>query len=384
MYLLRTQKLYAILCLVLFSFVTANAQSETKKPTVLTQSVDGAQSDFAGTATQLQTNDNTTYVTNAVPRPGVTKVLRLTGFGFTIPVSTLTQEVTITGIEVTIDRKAATGSRIKTILVQPIVGGNITGENKGNASATVGPKSNTDYTVTYGGATDFFGLTLQPEQVNSPDFGIAFQFNNSNGSGGASNLLSIDFVSIQVFYTVKDLTVTPVTFTGFAGKKTAKGTQLTWHVANEVKVKAYEVERSSTGRTSFEKIGTVPASGASSYSFTDAAPSSGVVFYRIKNLDYDGSFKYSNLIAFANGAGTTLVRVLPTVVTSRTFVEHAAAKGTESITLSTGDGRVVRSLRPATGATKTTVEMGGLRPGLYLLKWSNGSGTVETTKILKQ
>jgi hypothetical protein len=33
---------------------------------------------------------------------------------------------------------------------------------------------------------------------------------------------------------------------------------------------------------------------------------------------------------------------------------------------------------------QTKVDMSGLRPGIYLLKFNDGNGTVETVKLIKQ
>ena len=175
----------------------------------------------------------------------------------------------------------------------------------------------------------------------------------------------------------------PVTFAGFEGKKTAKGTALTWNVGSEVNVKSYDVERSSNGSSGFAKIGSVPATGSSSYTFTDETNSSGAVYYRIKNIDNDGRFAYSTILSLRNGSGAIVFRVVPTLVVNTTKVQHPAATPNASITLSGADGRQVRNIRPATGAVETTMDIANLRPGLYLLKWSDG-GTTETTKVVKQ
>jgi hypothetical protein len=181
-----------------------------------------------------------------------------------------------------------------------------------------------------------------------------------------------------------ELAPTPVKFTSFEGKRVSNGMQLTWKVADEINVNKYEVERSIAGNNDFIVVGTVAAKGLGSYSFTDEAPLSGQVYYRVRNVDNDGLFSYSNQISFKNGTSTLVFRVLPTLVTSKTEVQHGTVTGNEAITLSTADGRMVRSLRPAAGSLKTTIEMGDLRPGFYILRYRTGSGTTETVKLVKQ
>lgn len=174
----------ALLCVTLVL-----GQSQTASPTTLTQT--GTGTPFVGTATFVATNDNLTYLTSPLPRSGATQVLLLTGFGFSLP-----ENAIISGVEVSVDRRAATADKISPTLVQLVVGGAPTGENK---SGLTGPLSNNDVLQTYGSENDKFGITsLSREQVNSPDFGIALQFQNSNANNNNPNTVSIDFVSITV------------------------------------------------------------------------------------------------------------------------------------------------------------------------------------------
>lgn len=214
-------------------------------------------------------------------------------------------------------------------------------------------------------SASFSGLAGTNVRVN-------FIFNKTTNGG----------VTFDNFGTDPAQVVLPVRFIGFEGKKTNTGLQLTWKVAGEINVNRYEVERNNGA--GFSKIGTVPATGNSSYTFTDAASHGGAVVYRIKNVDNDGQIKYSTLLSFRNGVGSAVFRAVPTVAHSRTEVQHAAATGVETLTLSTADGRVVRTVRPAAGSLKTNVDLSSLQSGLYLLKWSNGKGSVETAKLVKQ
>lgn len=376
----------SFLFFLLLGVFTSNAQSEVKTATIISQTANANQASFSSaTAAQLALNDNV-YTTTQLQRSGsasnvFSQVLSLTGFGFAIPANTAQYEYSITGVQITIDRKASVASRIATPTVRLIVNGNIVGNNKGNTSALIPA---TDETVTYGGIVDMFGLTLTTAQVNSSNFGVAFQFQNTSpGNGNNPTTLSLDFISIEVFYTTRDLTVTPVTFAGFSGRKTSEGTVLTWKVGGEVNVSHYDVERSSNGNSNFSKIGSVTATGDNSYSFTDAGIANGTVFYRIKNVDNDGKFSYSTIIQFRNGSSLTVFRVVPTLATSSTLVQHPVATANTIITLTTVDGKLIRNLRLASGSNQTTVSLSGLQAGVYLVKWTDGSSS-QMAKIVKQ
>ncbi len=83
---------------------------------------------------------------------------------------------------------------------------------------------------------------------------------------------------------------------------TADGSvKLNWLTASENNTAYFEVERSFDNKT-FSTIGTQPAAGNSAaqtkYSTTDyirGLPVYGVIYYRVKLYDNDGSFKYSNI-----------------------------------------------------------------------------------------
>jgi hypothetical protein len=90
--------------------------------------------------------------------------------------------------------------------------------------------------------------------------------------------------------------VVPVTWLSFNATLENKVVLLNWKTATEANSSHFEIERSINGYQ-FEKIGTVRAAGNSntitSYDFTDRLPVKGMNYYRLKQVDLDGSFLYS-------------------------------------------------------------------------------------------
>ena len=97
--------------------------------------------------------------------------------------------------------------------------------------------------------------------------------------------------------------------------KDGSKSKLDWKVGIEDNVKGYEIERSGNG-VNFTRIGFVPATGARSYSFTDANTLTGVNFYRLKTVDIDGKYAYSFIVSINNRAGS-FVRVFPNPASDR-------------------------------------------------------------------
>lgn len=101
-------------------------------------------------------------------------------------------------------------------------------------------------------------------------------------------------------YTVTDETVTlPVTLIDFGISQMAdNNVNLTWGTLSELNSDFFQIERSSDGLNFFE-IGMVKAAGNSSdrreYQFVDSEVSGDEAFYRLKIIDLDGSFEYSQI-----------------------------------------------------------------------------------------
>jgi len=95
----------------------------------------------------------------------------------------------------------------------------------------------------------------------------------------------------------------PVELVSFTSTITSLGINLQWKTATEINNSGFEVQRAeSTGKSStqFIRIGFVQGNGNSnspkSYSFVDENYISGQAVYRLKQIDNDGSYKYSTSV----------------------------------------------------------------------------------------
>jgi photosystem II stability/assembly factor-like uncharacterized protein len=92
--------------------------------------------------------------------------------------------------------------------------------------------------------------------------------------------------------------VLPLTLLSFEGSLTSqKAAELTWKTANETAVSHYEIEH-STNNVIFINIGFQQASGntTNTYHFTHLQTVNGSNFYRLKMVNADGTFRYSQTI----------------------------------------------------------------------------------------
>lgn len=91
----------------------------------------------------------------------------------------------------------------------------------------------------------------------------------------------------------------PVELIDFTGRVSDNVVILTWHTASEINNFGYEVERSSDSQK-FKKIGFVRGNGNSNtvqkFEFIDTDISAGRYYYRLKQIDLDGTFVYLKTI----------------------------------------------------------------------------------------
>jgi hypothetical protein len=173
----------------------------------------------------------------------------------------------------------------------------------------------------------------------------------------------------------------PVTFIGFGARKTDAGVELIWNVAGERDVQYYEVEKSTTG-AAFAKLGTIAAINSTVYSFIDNQPINGAVFYRVKEVDIDGKFKYSTIVKLNLSRSITL-RAYPSPAKDQVTIEHSVtAKG--KLSIATTDGRIVKQFDTRPELNQTIINISDLKAGLYIVRFVNDSGGAETTKLIKQ
>lgn len=91
----------------------------------------------------------------------------------------------------------------------------------------------------------------------------------------------------------------PVELTSFTASVSDKNVTLNWTTATEINNYGFEVQK-STDKNNWVSAGFVNGSGSTteirSYSFMDINPLTGISYYRLKQIDFDGSYEYSNII----------------------------------------------------------------------------------------
>jgi len=181
----------------------------------------------------------------------------------------------------------------------------------------------------------------------------------------------------------------PVVLTAFTGQATSTGNILRWTTASETSSDYFEVERSADGQE-FTKIGQLAAAGTTTathgYQFTDAAAAA-TSYYRLRQVDFDGTASYSpvvTLAASAHALSTTKPVAYPTVFTNELNVTLPGADTqAATVALLTTDGRPVysRSVQ-LSAAPQALAELPTLAPGIYLLRVATAAGAT-TQRVVR-
>jgi len=108
---------------------------------------------------------------------------------------------------------------------------------------------------------------------------------------------------LDVYSAIENGDITPVELISFDGSMTNGIVELTWKTATETNNYGFEIERQykfiDNSKTNWQAIGFVNGNGNSSsinqYTFNDKELKlSGIYLYRLKQIDFDGQFSYSN------------------------------------------------------------------------------------------
>ena len=110
-------------------------------------------------------------------------------------------------------------------------------------------------------------------------------------------------VSLGTVAVLSELTdIIPVELLAFNASVIGSDVELLWSTASELNNMGFEIERSIDGPDNFVTIGFVGGKGSSTeinhYSFTDHPHVSGInqLYYRLKQIDFDGTFSYSDVV----------------------------------------------------------------------------------------
>lgn len=165
--------------------------------------------------------------------------------------------------------------------------------------------------------------------------------------------------------------------------------QLIWKTAEEIDNSHFVIERSAS-YNDFKDIGIVAGAGTtsaiSSYEFIDESPLDGNNYYRLRQVDFGGTFKRSEIVfAFSKKAVLPLtVKLRPNPVNKgvaiRVSLEGQGETGVRFQIIST-DGRIFTPRVESIGGSNYSIATSEMMSGIYLLQVQLADGQHETVKL---
>jgi len=173
-----------------------------------------------------------------------------------------------------------------------------------------------------------------------------------------------------------DESALPVRLGMFDAKFVENGVRLDWVTHSEENNAGFDIERSADARK-FEKITSVTGHGNSNsenhYTITDPSPLTGISYYRLKQVDLDGTFMYSSIRSVKNGDLTPVV-VYPNPVKDLLKIDLKGNNtGGRLIIYNVLGQQILQSDLTKTG--QNGIDVSNLTPGMYFYRLDNFKGS---------
>ena len=167
-----------------------------------------------------------------------------------------------------------------------------------------------------------------------------------------------------------------------------KNIELKWITASESNSQYFSVERSANG-IDYETVGYVNAAGNSLntiyYSYTDKNALNDISYYRLKSVDFDGSYKYSDICSVVNQTGELSISVYPNPTNNSVTVDFKNADNVRSTDFSimdvTGKRMTVSAIQLN---NKYILDLSSLQSGLYFIELNISNKKVLQKIILQK
>jgi hypothetical protein len=168
--------------------------------------------------------------------------------------------------------------------------------------------------------------------------------------------------------------------------------QITWQTFEELNVDHFDIER-NTNQLDFVKVGNVNSLGNSTnnqqYLFEDDVKyiSNSTFLYRIKSVDIDGKYQYSNIVSLQK-IKVESFSIYPNPFKDNIIIEiNLNSVSNYSIQISNAIGIVVKKSKGNLNFGNNIIQLSNLESlpkGIYFLQFSSDDKETKTFKLIKQ
>jgi Secretion system C-terminal sorting domain/Reeler domain len=173
----------------------------------------------------------------------------------------------------------------------------------------------------------------------------------------------------------------PITLLSFTGKAENDAVQLQWQTAQEINNDYFIVEHSIDG-INFSKTVKLLSKGNTSigniYSYSDKQAVQGINFYRLKQVDVDGSYTYSNIVLVKNNAKKIAILVNP--VANEIVLTNVNIESKCSYKIVNVAGKIIANAV----LISNKINVSKLISGNYFLQIVDKNNSITTIKFVKE
>lgn len=182
--------------------------------------------------------------------------------------------------------------------------------------------------------------------------------------------------------------VLPITMGSFEVLKMDHFNTLKWVTVNEQKTDHFELLRSENGIdfTMISKLTPANALNGHAYSFNDNNRKPGINYYKIKTVNKDGTFEWSEMRKVNNSATTLAFSIIPNPSKDNIIITiNDAEKGEGKFIISDGVGRklAITNVKLVTGKNQFNFNIAKYNAGILYIKFVDKNGVTITQQITK-
>jgi uncharacterized repeat protein (TIGR03803 family) len=234
-----------------------------------------------------------------------------------------------------------------------------------------------------------YGMT---NSGGSNDLGVIFSFDpvssrftkllDYDGSNGANPYFGSAFIELP------ELAPLPIMLLNFAGENKDKINQLSWRIANEDNLNYFVLQRSRDGQNFTDISQIVKRTGGFDYTYDDniSADTDALYYYRLKIVNLDGNFRYSDVIKITLTLKEDFVSIKPNPFKDQLAINvHSQIPGSAVFVVTDLNGRQLlrknESLTRGSNIVRIN-ETGRLPEGTYILTIITSNKT-KSLKLVK-
>jgi hypothetical protein len=204
--------------------------------------------------------------------------------------------------------------------------------------------------------------------------------NNCTGadySGALDDLIfygrTLSSAEVSALYNTESAVTLAINWVSFSAAAEQNKILLQWQIASSTDDLDFQIERSTDGQN-FSSIGTLPSNDNAlaqtvSFSFEDGNPENGTDFYRIKQINADGTYSYSKVLSVSFQNTSAGIKLFPNpVFGSQLTISNAAGTLIQEINIIDVSGRKIAGKYLNSPNSSIPVDVNNLSPGYYFIE----------------